>query len=149
MSEERLVLDVMLGKLTTYLRMCGYDAVYAGEEGLEADDEIRARARSAGRTLLTRDRELAAGTDDAILLESKAIEGQLAECAGAGLALSLPAEPDRCSVCNGRIVAAETAPEHAPDDVGTVWQCGDCGQYFWKGSHWDRVRETLRRATGE
>jgi uncharacterized protein with PIN domain len=146
MAEERLLLDVMLGKLTTYLRMCGYDAAYAGEEGLETDEAIRARAHSEDRTLLTRDRELAAGTDDALLLESTAIEEQLAECAGAGLELSLPEEPDRCSVCNGRVVAAEERPEHAPDDVGTVWRCTACDQYFWKGSHWERVRETLRQA---
>ena len=149
MGGDRLLLDVMLGKLTTYLRMCGYDAVYAGDEGLEADDEIGARARSGGRTLVTRDRELAAGTDDALLLDSKEIEDQLAECAAAGLELGLPEEPDRCSVCNGRVVVAEARPEHAPDEVATVWRCPDCGHYFWKGSHWERVRETLRRATGE
>ncbi|MFW5973978.1 MAG: Mut7-C RNAse domain-containing protein, partial [Natrialbaceae archaeon] len=85
MASERLLLDVMLGKLTTYLRMCGYDAAYAHDVGLETDEAIRERAHSEGRTLLTRDRRLAAGTDDALLLESKEIEGQLAECAHAAI----------------------------------------------------------------
>lgn len=148
---EPLFLDVMLGKLATYLRMCGYDAVYAHEEGLEADDAISDRARETGRTLLTRDEDLAARTGEAVLLESREIESQLRELSAAGFRLELPEEPTRCSVCNGPLRAADagTAPEHAPDDVADVWQCEDCEQYFWKGGHWDRVRETLRDATGK
>jgi hypothetical protein len=51
-GEERadaLLLDVMLGKLATYLRMCGYDAAYAVERGIEADDALLARADAEGR----------------------------------------------------------------------------------------------------
>ena len=29
------------------------------------------------------------------------------------------------------------------DGVGTVYCCVDCGQRFWKGSHWDDVADTL------
>ena len=57
---DRLLLDVMLGKLAVYLRMCGYDAAYAGDQGLEADARIREVAASEARLLLTRDRQLAA-----------------------------------------------------------------------------------------
>jgi hypothetical protein len=35
-------------------------------------------------------------------------------------------------------------PEYAPDPEDTdVWRCIDCGQFFWKGSHWDDVADTL------
>jgi hypothetical protein len=27
--------------------------------------------------------------------------------------------------------------------VSHLWQCVECDQYFWKGSHWDRVQETI------
>jgi len=153
---HRFLLDVMLGKLTTYLRMCGYDTQYAQEEGIEADDVIRKRAASTDRTLLTRDRELAARTNDAVLLESRNIEGQLAELHHHGIGIELPTYPERCSVCNGRVAEIDPAqrPEHAPDAVSRVWQCEDCDQYFWKGSHWERVRETIatspaRTSSGE
>lgn len=141
----------MLGKLATYLRMCGYDAAYAHEEGIEADEELRKVARREGRTLLTRDEELAARMADAILLESLEIEGQLGELAATGIRLELPDEPERCSVCNGRVLAVGNGqhPPYAPDDEEEIWQCRDCGQYFWKGSHWDRVRETLRKVRAE
>ncbi|ERH09170.1 MAG: hypothetical protein J07HX64_00923 [halophilic archaeon J07HX64] len=58
MSRERLLADAMLGRLVSYLRMCGHDTVYAPDAGLEEDDDIRAVAREEGRRLLTRDREL-------------------------------------------------------------------------------------------
>ena len=139
------LLDVMLGKLATYLRMCGYDTLYALEADLEADEAIRERAQTTDRTLVTRDRELASRTDSAVLLESLDIEDQLAELQDHGISIELPTRPERCSVCNGRLgpLDPEQRPDHAPDDVAHVWQCRECDQYFWKGSHWERVQETI------
>lgn len=153
----------MLGSLATHLRMCGHDAAYAldreeprssdgasgsgtGPRGVEDDDRIRELAREEDRTLLTRDEQLAASVEDALLIESKSIEGQLAELAAAGVPLSL-GDPERCGRCNGRLEPVdreETTPEYAPEPAETnVWQCEECGQYFWKGSHWERVAEQL------
>ena len=145
---RRFLLDVMLGKLATYLRMCGYDTLYALDDDLEADAAIRQRAQASGRTLVTRDRDLAASTADALLLTEREIEDQLAELQAAGVAIDLPSEPDRCSVCNGRVDAVEgERPDHAPDGV-RVWQCRACGQFFWKGSHWEQVQETIDEISG-
>ncbi|WP_299263114.1 Mut7-C RNAse domain-containing protein [Halorientalis sp.] len=146
-ARDRLVLDVMLGKLATFLRMCGYDAVYALDRELEADDRILALARTEERTLLTRDRELAARADDSVLLSAPDPVEQLRELRAAGFRLELAARPARCGRCNGVAVAVDTdepTPEYAPDAAeADVWRCRDCGQCFWKGSHWDDVAETL------
>lgn len=146
MSDERLLLDTMLGKLTTYLRMCGYDAAYAPERGIEADDAILNLGRSEDRRVVTRDAPLAARADDPILVFGREIEEQLREVRAAGLTLEL-AEPGRCSRCNGELETVKPV-EDLPDDVPnpdeqTVWQCRACGQYFWKGSHWDDVAARL------
>lgn len=145
--DQPLVLDAMLGRLCTYLRMCGYDAAYAPDEDLDADDDIRAFARTTGRTLVTRDRDLAARTPGSLLLESCDIEAQLAELATAGFDLDMPADPARCGACNGsltRVRATTGTPGHVPDPAETdVWQCSDCGQHFWRGSHWDDVATRL------
>lgn len=145
MTRGRVLLDVMLGKLATYLRMCRYDAVYAQEEGIEADDAIRALADEENRTLLTRDRELAARTEGAILLEGRDVEKQLAELADVGFDLSIPETPTRCSVCNGSVEVAslESPPDYVAGGYDEYWQCRDCGQYFRKGSHWERVEQIL------
>jgi hypothetical protein len=65
----RFLLDAMLGKLATYLRMCGHDTAYAldrapdgghanapeddASAGIEDDDELLALARAEGRRIPT------------------------------------------------------------------------------------------------
>ncbi|MFB6269253.1 MAG: Mut7-C RNAse domain-containing protein, partial [Halobacterium sp.] len=34
-------------------------------------------------------------------------------------------------------------PDYVADDADTVWRCTDCGQYFWRGSHWTDVENRL------
>jgi uncharacterized protein with PIN domain len=148
----RLFADAMLGSLATHLRFLGHDTAYALEEGIEDDDAVLARVAATRRTLVTRDRELAARAPGSILVTSRAVEDQLAELADAGLALSVPPEPTRCGSCNGALEAlppGEPTPEYAPDPGdapgdGRVWRCVSCGQHFWKGSHWSDMRETVR-----
>jgi hypothetical protein len=144
---ERLLLDAMLGKLATYLRMCGYDAAYALDEGVEDDDAVLGLAVDEGRTLLTRDAALAGRAPAALLLETRAVEDQLRELAAAGFDLELAAEPSRCGRCNGplvRVGPGQSTPAYAPDTETTaVWRCRSCGQHFWRGSHWDEVAATL------
>lgn len=145
-STTRLVCDAMLGRLTTYLRMCGYDTVYAPDRGVEADDAVAALAADEDRTLLTRDRDLAARVQNAVLLTNRDIEGQLQELLEAEFELSL-STPTRCSRCNGsltRVSAATRTPADVPDPATTkVWTCEDCGHRFWQGSHWDDVGDRL------
>jgi uncharacterized protein with PIN domain len=142
----RLLLDAMLGKLATYLRMCGHDAAYALDRGVEADDALLAWAAEEDRRLVTRDRQLAARAGDALLVAAKDLDGQLRAVRAAGVDLELT-EPARCATCNGRLERLDDGPtpEHAPDtDEQPVWRCRDCGQHFWRGSHWDDVAERLQ-----
>lgn len=144
------LLDAMVGRLRTYLRICGHDTLYALDEELESDSAIRERAASEGRTLITRDQELAAQADDAVLLESKELESQLAELLAAGISLEPTEEPEYCGVCNGpleELSEDEPRVEEAPDDQEQIWRCERCGQQFWKGSHWERIEETLAQVS--
>ena len=168
-ERPRVLLDVMCGTLATYLRMCGYDAAYALDRGIEADDRILSIATAEDRTLITRDRQLAARDDGALLLTERDVLDQLREVAEAGLPVELAAEPTRCGACNGLVervgpagadVGPDDRPEYVPDDVGAspaadpstggldadprpAWRCRDCGRWFWKGSHWASVAERL------
>jgi uncharacterized protein with PIN domain len=165
--------DAMCGKLATYLRMCGYDAAYALDRGVEADDRLLSLAVDEDRTLITRDRELAARADDALCLTEREVLDQLREVAAAGLPVELAESPTRCGACNGPVERVGPAgvdvdpadrPEYVPDDVGAspggdatdvatggapdadprpAWRCRDCGRWFWKGGHWDSVAERL------
>lgn len=145
-TDTPLLLDVMCGKLATYLRMCGYDAAYALDRGVETDDELLAWADRENRLLLTRDTELAGRAEESLLLRSLDVTDQLAELAAAGFELSLT-EPSRCANCNAKldsVAEGEGTPEYAPEpDERRVWRCPACDQHFWRGSHWDDVERTL------
>jgi hypothetical protein len=144
---SRFLVDAMLGKLARYLRMCGHDAAYALDRGVESDDAVAALADGEDRTLLTRDESLAARVDDAILLTAREVTAQLGELRDVGVDVSLADRPTRCGACNGPLdpVPPEAdLPDYAPDPATTaVWRCRRCGQYFWKGSHWDDVERRL------
>ncbi|ELZ27197.1 hypothetical protein C474_17664 [Halogeometricum pallidum JCM 14848] len=145
---DSLLLDSMLGKLATYLRMCGYDAAYVLDDGPDpGDDAVLDWAREEGRTLVTRDRRLAARADRSVLLSSKAVTDQLAEFAAAGYPVELGDRPTRCGSCNAPVApvdAGESVPDYAPDPAERpLWRCRDCEQVFWRGSHWTDVAERL------
>jgi len=146
-SREPLVLDSMLGKLATYLRMCGYDTAYALDRDAEAETDLLALAETEGRRLVTRDESLARSVQDAVLLTKRDVDDQLRELSAAGFELELSEEPVRCGTCNAPVEPVdrtEPTPEYAPDPAETaIWRCRDCGQHFWQGSHWDDVADTI------
>lgn len=161
----RFLVDVMCGKLVVYLRVCGYDTEYALDRDAEADERVLALATAEDRTVVTRDEQLASRAPDAILLTERDVEDQLRELAAAGVDLSVPPRPTRCGRCNGELDAVDVdgdadvdPPAYVPDEVETggkttdgnrdrrpdeFYRCRDCGQWFWKGSHWDRMTATL------
>ncbi len=140
---ERFVADAMLGKLVTYMRMAGYDVLYAPDEDAVGDDEVARLADETGRVLVTRDVELSEQTGG-VLIKSKQVEGKLQELIDAGLSFDLTeTEPERCSVCNGTLTETDVSDEDVPDDIERAWRCEDCGKVYWKGSHWDNVRRTF------
>lgn len=162
----RVLVDAMCGKLVTYLRMCGYDAAYALDRGVESDDRVLSLAAAEDRILFTRDGELAARAADALLLTERDVLDQLREVAAAGYPVGLAAEPRRCGACNGPVervgatgidVDPGDRPGYVPDDVGApsatesaadvgsrpAWRCRDCGRWFWKGSHWESVADRI------
>jgi hypothetical protein len=166
---DRLLLDAMLGKLATYLRMCGYDAAYALDRDVEADDDLLSLAGAEDRRIVTRDRSLAERAPGAVLVTSPEVLDQLRELRDEGFDVSLAEKPTRCGRCNGPIEpvafddsgpervdesspegtdvarsGARDRPAYVPDDADPVWRCRECGQHFWRGSHWADVRERLR-----
>lgn len=161
-----LLVDVMCGSLARHLRFCGYDAAYALDRGIEADDRLLAVATAEERVLVTRDRDLAARAEGdaavpgALLLTERDVNGQLREVAGAGYPVALVDEPGRCGACNGRLdrevdasgdftadrdvpAGRDALPDYVPADEAPIWRCRDCGRRFWKGSHWDDVADRI------
>jgi uncharacterized protein with PIN domain len=143
----------MLGRLARWLRLLGYDALYAQDlgPGHVSDHQIAARARTDGRVVLTRDRELARRKGvRCLLVRSQILEEQLQEVVAA-LGRPPPGAPARCTACNAPLVEispAEARPRVPPYVFRTqrcFHRCPACERLYWPGSHWRRVQSTFQR----
>ncbi len=158
----RFVTDRMLGKLSTWLRILGYDTVYAadipiknGEE--DEDNAIATFAAREARILLTRDKYLAASARkngvQCVQIKTAGVMEQLKELLRHNIPLNLEPVPVRCSECNARIRKVEASEENIlkeksyvpPSMIGKrdFWVCERCGRIYWEGSHWRNMREQL------
>lgn len=154
--KPKFVCDRMLGKLTTWLRISGYDTLYIGDLNVENEDTYMVK-NHWDRILLTKDRELyrrakAAGRD-ALLIKSDSVAEQMKEV----MTLGVKFEPvmDRCSVCNTplRKPSEEEAREviereKLGDDIlekYELWYCERCRKLYWMGSHWRNMLRFLER----
>jgi len=137
----------MLGRLCKWLRLIGYDAVYANHW---PDAQIAARARAEGRLVLTRDRQLSRHKAiHCLLIDSQKLTVQIQQVI---TALGIPAQQmPRCPQCNTLLVNAthEQAKPHVPQ---YVWEtqsrftyCPHCDHYYWQGTHWQHVQSTLKQ----
>lgn len=144
-TRPRFVADHMLGSLTRWLRMMGYDTVY--DKSLN-DPDIVKLARAEGRFVITRDKELAK-EPGAILLESEDLDSQLKTVADKH-GLKHSDDFIRCSACNGELVdlpkdqAKGVVPEGAFLGNEKFWKCSLCGKVYWKGTHWNGIMARLK-----
>ncbi len=131
------MVDEMLSRLGRWLRLLGQDV--ANPSG-EDDRELLKRAKQEKRTLVTRDKGLAAACKNAgascILIESSKLEEQLKEMAKHGIPLDI--SPMRCTICNSPLYKVEPSERE-------TWICEGCGKLYWQGSHWRRIEEMLRK----
>lgn len=145
-STPKFVADHMLGSLARWLRMMGYDTVY--DKQLD-DAAIAKLARTEGRFVLTRDKELAK-EPGAFFVESDDMDGQL-KAVGAKFGLKFSEQKIRCSTCNGELqdIPKERAKDAVPEGAYKVnekfWACSKCGKVYWKGTHWHGIMERLNK----
>ncbi len=144
--EWRFLADRNVGGIVRWLRMLGWDAVFAPEE---EDHQLLARARQEGRILVTRDRRLFAEAPYRVfLLHSQDPLEQTAELT-AFFRLWQPARQGaRCLTCGETLVRREpdeSVPPRVRQYYEEFWYCPRCARFFWKGSHWARIQRKLQR----
>lgn len=149
-DELRFILDNHLGRLAAYLRLLGFDSLYRNDYDDETLAEIAGRGR---RILLTRDRRL--------LMRRVVVYGycvrqdepqeQIVEVARR-FGLREAMRPfQRCLRCNGLLIP--TGKEAVIDRLEPLTEryfdefavCENCGQVYWKGSHYGRMQAILER----
>jgi uncharacterized protein len=150
----KFVADGMLGKLARWLRMLGQDVEYSNKM---EDSELLKMAKQGSRILLTRDFELyrrAVGKGiESVYFDGETGEEQLAELAKRfKIRLEIDMASSRCPKCNNvvRQISLDEASgkieKRTLDHYREFWRCPECGQVYWQGAHWVKIRKTLRNA---
>jgi len=150
----KFVLDGMLGRLTRWLRLLGYDSKYSGDS---QDDELLKIAIKEKRILLTNDTALyrqarkqglqsylTSGDDETERLANIARDLKID--------LNIDVSVSRCPTCNSSIFETEhfkvkgKVSSRTFNSYHQFWMCSGCGKIYWRGSHWKKIEETLRAA---
>ena len=150
-GEARFVVDVNLGRLARLLRLMGFDTLYRNDWD---DAEIAALSAREDRILLTRDRRLLMRSivRHGYYVRSDQPLQQLREVLDR-YHLQPRARPfARCSKCNGLVRAVDKAAVAPLLEPRTrryyqhFWQCQQCGQVYWEGTHMPGLEALLEEA---
>lgn len=156
-SPPRFLLDVHLGQLATYLRLLGFDALYRNDYH---DEELADLAAETGRVLLTRDRRLLMRKKITygFCLHTRDPQKQVQDVLRRFELFEAIDPWQRCLRCNGLLqpVAKETVLDRLEPKTRRYYdefhRCQSCGNVYWKGSHYPRMRrfvDRMRYAAGE
>jgi len=149
----RFLCDPSLAGLARWLRAAGYEAFLAPEvPGHRLPDEALRR----GLVLLTTeaealDRRIVADGSLVVVWLPSAFT-MLEQLHMAALDIGLTLREPRCMACGGTLVPTpkeDVRPRIPPRTA--LWKdeyfvCAGCHQLFWRGTHWERIERTLRRA---
>ena len=150
----KFIADGMLGKLTRWLRMLGHNVKYSNKLD---DAQLMAIAKKERRILLTRDLELyqqaTAKGIQAFYVDGQTEAENLAKIAQRfGISLDIDMAKSRCPKCNAQVKpilkekVAGKVEESTYAYYNEFWECPKCGQIYWQGAHWTRIRKTLEAA---
>lgn len=136
----KFVIDAMFGTLAKWLRVLGFDTVFAKD--LE-DEQIIALAEKEGRILITRDKNLARKADNSFFLNSDILNEQLKQ-----VLEKYPADGSqlltRCLLCNTILTPVKKTdvkdvPEGVLEREEKFWKCPDCEKYYWPATHYENM----------
>jgi hypothetical protein len=144
-ADPAFVLDVHLGRLAGYMRMMGLDTLYRNDYD---DPTLADISRSSGRYLITCDRRLLMRKQvtHGYFMRARKPRQQLEELLARFNLYDYQTEDARCLLCNGIIRAVDK--QDIVDQLQPLtkkhyqhfYQCSDCEQIYWEGSHFDHMQ---------
>ncbi len=151
----RFFCDSGLGGLARWLWACGYEAYW---EAYIDDSELLRRAQSLRAIVLT---------TDSMLLERRLVRDQVIPTFWLPPILRIPEQLEivfgefgltpgepRCMNCGGQLERRDKEqlrgqiPPRTYRWLDEYFVCRSCGQLFWHGTHWEKIRDRLRRSAG-
>lgn len=151
--DPKFLLDGMLGGLTRWLRICGYDAKYFRNA---SDEELLNVSAFEKRILLTRDitlhRKAIRKGIDSLTVHGEDESQKLAHVARK-YNLNLQPKNSRCPNCGdllqktNKVDIKEKIPTRTFTTYDDYWLCNSCDQIYWRGSHWKNIMKTIKKAS--
>ncbi|MFX0038085.1 MAG: DUF5615 family PIN-like protein [Promethearchaeota archaeon] len=156
----KFLVDSMLGKLTRFLRIFGYDAVYANElidffkKDPVPDELLIEYANKHDRTIITKDLPLFMRyKEKSILLRGEGIYNYLNQLNKQfGLNFEFNIKQARCSICNSKLERVENkicikndVLRETYNHFNEFYQCSNhqCKKVYWQGTHIEDIEEKL------
>jgi len=153
----RFIVDSNVGRLATWLRIAGFDTLFA--EGID-DNRLVRIALDEDRVLLTKDRQIlkrrlvTSGRLKVILIEDDEVKAQLRQVlttlnlAGQLRPFSLCVECNEPLVPRERGEVEELVPPYVFQTQTQYMQCPGCLRVYWRGTHWERMSRELEGIVG-
>jgi len=157
------LVDEMLGNLVRWLRIFGFDTMWAGDlresESEDIDLKIVNAALMSNRILVTRDKELTKrarkyGANVIYIPNNSNLIQQLVIILREikiNIKMLENFVPSKCPVCNGNLVKVDKSkiingiPPRSRERYHVFWICEKCGKVYWQGSHWKNIKEVMKR----
>ena len=164
MVRMKFLVDAMLGKLARFLRIFGYDTVYANDlieyYNIDPvpDNNLKEYAQSTNRTVITKDLPFFKSIiDNAIYLEGEGIYSYLNQLKQKlKLQLNFSIQNARCSTCNSplkevtdKILIKNLVKRETFLNYNEFYQCGNptCRKVFWNGPHIADINKRIQNTT--
>lgn len=160
--ELKFLADAMLGKLTRFLRIFGYDTVYANDlikyYQLDpvSDEKLIEYAKNTNRIIITRDQPLYNKFKDiCVFLEGEGTYNYLNQLkAKLGVKFFFNIESARCSICNSTLervndknLIKDQIKRQTFEHYEEFYRCinPNCRKIFWEGSHIEDILKNLKK----
>jgi uncharacterized protein with PIN domain len=145
LRDPRFILDVHLGKLSKYLRLCGFDTLYEKDYN---DKEIIDISTSDRRIILTRDKGLLKNkpVTHGYWIRSTRSDEQLFEVIKRFDLKNVLKPFTRCLECNKTLqdinkeAIADTLMPKTRKYYNDFKKCPGCNRIFWEGSHYEKMK---------
>ena len=153
-GNPRFVADVMLGRLTKWLRIAGFDVLYSNRF---SDNELISISNSEDRILLSLDSRLLVrkSVKNFIFMESCDLRDQIRQILDATHTGEFPSPLSRCLSCNEALadVPCESVRGKVPAYVFKTQShfklCPECRRIFWSGTHRKSALKVLESLLSE
>ncbi len=158
----KFLVDSMLGKLSRFLRIFGYDTIYANDlteifmTDPVPDEKLIEYAEENDRFIITKDLLLyKTYSEKSLYLHGEGIYNYLQQLKEKlSLNFEFKAEKAKCSICNSKLRKVQDKNEilnlvlqDSFNNQEEFYRCTNlqCNKIFWKGSHIEDIEKRLNK----